>query len=51
MKEMIFAFLDELRESGEINMFGAGCYLTEEFDLTRGEAYEYLAEWMKNYNN
>jgi len=27
-----FNYLDELRDSGETNMFGAGAYLEAEFD-------------------
>ncbi len=43
-------FLDELRESGKTNMFGAGVYLEEEFGLSRREAREVLSNWMKNFN-
>lgn len=43
-------FLEELRQSGVTNMFGAGPYLQEEFGLTKKEAHEILADWMKNYN-
>lgn len=42
-------FLDELRESGETNMFGAGIYLQEEFGLEKREAREVLSNWMKNF--
>ena len=44
-------FLDELRESGEVNMFGARPHLMEEFDLTKEEAGAILSEWMATYNN
>ena len=43
-------FLEELRQSGVTNMYGAGPYLQEEFGLTKKEAHEILADWMKNYN-
>lgn len=43
-------FLDELRESGETNMFGARPYLLEEFpELTKEEAKEVLSQWMKSF--
>ena len=41
-----FVFLNNLRESGVTNMFGAAPYLQEEFDLSRQEAKEVLLEWM-----
>lgn len=40
-------FLDELRESGETNMFGAAPYLMEEFpEFDRREAKAIVSEWM-----
>ena len=42
-----FEYLEELRKSGETNMFGAGEYLQEEFGLDRREARAILMEWMK----
>ena len=33
-----FEYLNELRDSGEINMLGAGAYLEAEFDVDRREA-------------
>ena len=42
-------FLEELRESGETNMFGAAPYLQEEFGLTKQEARAILSEWMRTY--
>jgi hypothetical protein len=42
-----FVFLNNLRDSGVTNMFGAAPYLQEEFDLSRQEAREILAEWME----
>jgi hypothetical protein len=48
-KEEYFDYLDNLRESGVTNMFGAAPYLQEAFDLTRTEAREILKEWMENY--
>jgi len=44
-----FEFLDSLRESGEINMFGAPSVLQSVFDLSKYEARDIVAEWMKQF--
>ena len=44
-----FEYLDALRESGVTNMFGAGAYLENRFDLTRYEARDILLEWMNSF--
>jgi hypothetical protein len=41
-----FLYLNQLRYSGETNMFGATPYLQEEFGLDRQEAKSILSEWM-----
>ena len=43
-------FLDELRESGAINMFGAGRWLQDEFSLERNEARDILSYWMDSFS-
>ena len=48
-KEDIFAFLDNVRESGSINMFGAAPVLQEVFGLDRREARDMLLEWMDTF--
>ena len=45
-----YVYLEELRESGVTNMFGATPYLREEFDLGRREAMKILSSWMENYD-
>ena len=42
-------YLDDLRESGVTNMFGAGSYLESAFGLTRGNAREILKSWMDSF--
>ena len=42
-------YLDNLRDSGETNMLGAGRYLQQEFGLDKREARKILAEWMGSY--
>jgi hypothetical protein len=45
-------YLDELRESGETNMFGARPYLLEEFpELTKEEAGKVLTYWMHTFSD
>ena len=44
MVEEYFEYLDDLRESGVTNMFGAGQYLEEEFGLDKGYARTVLSE-------
>lgn len=42
-------FLDQLRASGLVNMFGATSDLMDEFGLEIREARAILAEWMQSY--
>ena len=44
-----FDFLDDLRESGEVNMFGAPRVLQDMFGVGRYEARDIVAEWMKSF--
>ena len=46
-KDNYFLFLDMVRDSGKINMYGAAPYLAEEFHISKYEARDVLAEWMK----
>lgn len=45
-----FEYLDELRESGETNMFGAGPYLREEFDMDRATSHTVLKSWQDTFS-
>jgi hypothetical protein len=42
-------YLMDLRDSGITNMFGAGPYLQDRFDLTREEARDALINWMESF--
>lgn len=44
-------FLDELRESGQVNMFGAASYIVDEFDVTTPQSRETLSYWMQTFND
>lgn len=47
-----YLFLDDLRESGETNMFGAAPYLRREWpELTKNEARDVLKAWMDQFGN
>ena len=48
--EEYFEYLDDLRESGVTNMFGAAPYLMSEFGITRGKAARVLAAWMQSFD-
>ena len=43
-------YLEELRKSGVVNMYGAAPYIMSEFHVSQDEAKEILLNWMKNYN-
>lgn len=43
-------YLENLRRSGETNMYGATPYLQKAFGLTKSEARRILVNWMSNYN-
>jgi hypothetical protein len=47
--EAHFKYLDALRESGSVNMFGAGANLREMFNLDKREARTVLKEWMRTF--
>lgn len=44
-----FDYLDSLRESGKVNMFGAAPYLAEKFGLARDEAREIVYKWIDQF--
>ena len=43
-------YLEALRRSGVVNMFGSAIYVMEEFGVSMGQAQMIVADWMKNYN-
>lgn len=48
--ENYFNYLDELRKSGNTNMFGATPYLINAFpELTKQEARDILQQWMGTF--
>lgn len=51
MTDKHFEYLDELRESGRTNMFGAAAYLTDEMGVPRLDARKYLQHWMTTFES
>ena len=48
-KDEYFDFLVDIRDSGVTNMWGAGPYLEDEFNLTKQEAKDVLLAWIKSF--
>lgn len=48
-KEAVFAFLNDVRKSGQINMFEGSKYVQEMFGVNRTESRELVIEWMQTY--
>ena len=42
-------YLDELRESGVTNMFGARPYVEQAFDVSKSDAGTILSYWMESF--
>ncbi len=49
-EETVFEYLDNLRDSGETNMYGAVPYLERYLGLSRGEAARLLTKWMEAFS-
>jgi len=49
-EQEVFEYLDELRESGATNMFGATPYIVKEFRYSEQESRRMLSLWMHNFN-
>ena len=49
-RQEFFEYLNELRDSGVTNMFGAAPYIVREFGTTKQEARDILLAWMSSFN-
>jgi len=49
VRELVYDFLDELRESGAVNMFGASSDLQDEFGFDKSTCRSLLSDWMNQY--
>ena len=45
----LYGYLDDLREDGITNMYGAGMFLELHYDLPRRLAGKVLSAWMKEF--
>ena len=45
----VFIYLNNLRTSCEVNMFGAGPYIEAEFGFSREKSSKLLTRWMCNF--
>ena len=50
-QDKVNKFLDDLRESGVTNMYGAGPYIEEIFGVTKYDANRFLVKWMETFDN
>jgi hypothetical protein len=51
LRHTVFEYLDNLRESGATNMFGAGAWIEETFSLPKPVARRLLREWMTTFGD
>ena len=49
LQEEVNLFLDELRKTGSINMFGAAPYVAKQFGVNGQEARSLVVNWMENF--
>lgn len=49
-EKQVFEYLNELRESGITNMFGASPYIQNQFAIEENESMKLLSLWMNNFN-
>jgi len=45
-----FAFLDTLREFGNVNMYGAATYVAEDLGHDKRTARDLVSMWMKSFD-
>lgn len=51
LKDDVFNYLEDLRESGDTNMFGAVPYIQEQFQIDKYVAKKFLLDWIESYKN
>ncbi len=50
-RDVVFRFLEELRNSGVTNMFGGAPYIASTFGCSRPESTYWLVEWFNSFGN
>ena len=48
-EDEVFEYLDDLRESGVTNMYGAPAYVMREFGVDQDKAIAFTSEWMRTF--
>jgi hypothetical protein len=48
LQDEVNLFLDDLRDSGVTNMYGAARYIQEEYSCDKQEAKDFLLQWMES---
>ena len=49
-KNVYWIYLENLRKSGQTNMYGAAPWVQAAFGVSYKEAIKIVADWMRNYN-
>ena len=49
LAEEVFPYLDDLRESGVTNMFGAHQYVMEDFEINKKLAIKLVSAWVQQF--
>lgn len=49
LRSQVFTYLDDLRESGVTNMYGAPSYVREEFGVGKHEAISLVSSWTRDF--
>jgi len=49
LQEEVNLFLDDLRESGATNMFGAAPHVADAFGVSKYEARDLVIKWMETF--
>ena len=47
----VYEYLDDLRDSGVTNMFGAARYIELDFGVTRDVSHKLLSLWMNTFKD
>ena len=50
-EQKYYDFLEDLRQSGDTNMFGAAQYLMAAFSMKRDRATSMLSDWIKGHSD
>ena len=51
MQEKVNVYLDAVRKTGAVNMFGAAPLIAETFGVETKEARQYLKNWMNTFGD